>query len=222
MKIVKENACFFTAFALWLILGAVWLLTCSAGEEIMFWSGRRSAFGDALFKTGNLLGEGPAWIAIGTAGLFFRYRHAILVALTGFTVLWVSFLSKTLFAHERPAAYLRRIDQFDQVNMVDGVDLHFGATSFPSGHTMSAFALFALVALLIPYKRTPALALFLVALLVGLARIYLVQHFMKDIYAGSVFGVALAMALYLLHLRYPMHTPAWYNRGLWSRIRPSA
>lgn len=216
---IRENPFFFTAFGLWLVLGGWWLSGHAAGDEIMFWSGHRSAFAGLLFKTVNLLGEGPAWFAIGLACLFFRFRHAVMVALTGFTVLWVSFLSKSFFEHERPAAFLRRLGRLDQVNLVDGVDLHFGATSFPSGHTMSAFALFALLALLIPFKRLPALGLFLIALLVGMARIYLVQHFMKDVYAGSIFGLSIAMAAYAMQRRYPADSAAWYNRGL---IRPSA
>jgi membrane-associated phospholipid phosphatase len=221
-RLISENPFFFAAFGLWLLLGGWWLLEHSAGEEIMFWSGHRSGFSDLLFKIFNHMGEGPAWVGLGLAGLFFRYRHTLVVALTGFTVLWVSFLSKSFFAHERPAAYLRRIGQLDQVNLVDGVDLHFGATSFPSGHTMSAFALFGLIALLIPYKRLPALGLFLIALLVAMARIYLVQHFLKDVYAGSIFGVAIAMAVYAIQRHYPQDVPAWYNRGLSGLIRPSA
>lgn len=221
-RLISENPFFFAAFGLWLLIGAWWLSGHSAGEEIMFWSGHRSGFSDLLFKIFNRMGEGIAWISLGLAGMFFRYRHAVLVALTGFTVLWVSFLSKSFFAHERPAAYLRRLGRLDEIRLVDGVDLHFGATSFPSGHTMSAFALFALAAFMIPWKRFPALGLFLIALLVAMARIYLVQHFMKDVYAGSIFGVAIAMAAYLVQRRYPGDAPVWYNRGLQGLIRPLA
>lgn len=220
-RLIRDNPFFFAAFGLWLILGGWWLLFHDAGEEIMFWSANRSNLSDFLFKAFNRLGEGPSWFVVGLAGLFFKYRYTVLVGLTGFTVFWASFLSKAFFAHERPAAFLRRIGQLDQVNLVNGVDLHFGATSFPSGHTMSAFALFALVAFLIPWKRLPALGFFFIALLVAIARIYLVQHFMKDVYAGSLLGVAIAMAAYVIQLRYPVEAPAWYNRRL-RGLKPSA
>ena len=214
MKIIRDNPVFFLAFGIWLILGGIWLLRHETGDAIFFWSAHRSTPADWFFVQGTRLGEGIAFFAVILFSLFIRYRHAVLVALTGLTVMGASAVSKAFFEHERPSAYLRRIDVFDQSHLVDGIDLHSGLTSFPSGHTMAAFALFGLLALLAPQKRLVGLLFFLLALLVGLSRIYLVQHFMKDVYAGSLLGVFIAILAYRVQQRFPVHTPAWYNRRL--------
>jgi membrane-associated phospholipid phosphatase len=214
MKIIRDNPVFFLAFGIWLVWGGIWLLAHQTGDAIFFWSAHRSTLTDWLFTQGTRLGEGIAFFAVILLSLFIRYRHAVLVTITGLTVMGASAISKSFFEHERPAAYLRRIGVFDELHLVEGVDLHSGLTSFPSGHTMAAFALFGLLALLAPQKRLLGLIFFLLALLVGLSRIYLVQHFMKDVYAGSMLGVFIAILAYRLQQGFPIHTPAWYNRRL--------
>ena len=214
MKTIRENPLFFTAFSIWLIWGGVWLLTHHTGDAILFWSVHRSPFRDFFFKHATRLGEGIAYLAVIILALFVRVRHSLLVLATGLAVVLTSFLTKSFFAQERPLAYLRRFNQLDQINFVDGVHLHSGTTSFPSGHTMAAFALFALLAFLIKNKRIPTLLLFLLALSVAISRVYLVQHFFKDVYAGSVLGVGLAMLFFIVQLRLPINTRAWYNRGV--------
>jgi membrane-associated phospholipid phosphatase len=196
MRILRDNPIFFGAFALWLLPGGLWLATHETGDAILFWNERRSAVGDFFFKWITLLGEGWAYGAVVIGLLFFNRRHSLLVLATGLTVMLVSFLSKQVFSQDRPLAVLRSLGQVDQINFVDGVVVHSGATSFPSGHTMAAFALFALLAFLVKDKKWAALAFFLLALAVGMSRIYLVQHFMKDVYAGSIIGVGLAVAAY--------------------------
>ncbi len=66
--------------------------------------------------------------------------------------------------------------------------IHTGNSSFPSGHTVSAFAAAAILAL---YCRSSILeVLYLIlAVAVGFSRIYLSQHFLIDVLAGSFVGV---------------------------------
>jgi membrane-associated phospholipid phosphatase len=196
MQILRNNSVFFAAFVLWLLAGALWLATHETGEDILFWNERRSAFGDFFFKWITLLGEGWAYGAVIIGLLFYKRRYSLLVLAMGLTAMLVSYLSKQVFSQERPLAFLRNMDQVDMIFFVDGVKVHSGATSFPSGHTMGAFALFALLAFLVKDKKWAAVAFFLLALAVGISRIYLVQHFMKDVYAGSIIGVGLAVAAY--------------------------
>ena len=214
MKTIRNNPFFFAAFATWLVWGGIWLITHQTGDALLFWSAHRSPFGDFFFKQITHLGEGIAYFVVILLALLIRFRHSLLIMGTGLTVMLTSFLTKSLFAQERPLAFFRRIDQLDQINFVDGVDLHSGDTSFPSGHTMAAFALFALIAFLSKYKRIPALLLFLLALTVAISRVYLLQHFMKDVYAGSIIGVALAMIIYALQQRLSVDQGVWYNRGI--------
>jgi undecaprenyl-diphosphatase len=63
--------------------------------------------------------------------------------------------------------------------------------SFPSGHTMTAFS----IALVVSYFY-PALEgmLFFVAFSIAVSRIVLGMHFLSDVLAGIVLGVALGCA----------------------------
>ena len=214
MKTIRENTWFFGAFAAWLVAGAIYLASSETADAVFYWSAHRSAAGDLFFRFVTHLGEGVPYFAVIFLALLFRFRHAVLVSALGLTVMAVSNMAKALFAQPRPAAVLRDAGQLDRINLVEGVDLHFAATSFPSGHAMGAFALCAILAFLIPYKRLPALALFLLALSVAVSRVYLVQHFFKDVYAGSILGLVLAMVFLAFSRRFPLDKQIWYNKGI--------
>lgn len=71
--------------------------------------------------------------------------------------------------------------------LVEGVKI-YNKFSFPSGHAATTFGFFICFALISKNKLIKILSLFL-ACLVGYSRIYLSQHFLIDIYFGSITGV---------------------------------
>jgi membrane-associated phospholipid phosphatase len=84
--------------------------------------------------------------------------------------------------------------------------------SFPSGHTMTAFALALFLSILIRNKFWGVLLLIL-AILVAYSRVYLFQHFPKDVFAGSIFGVfAVLIAFPIDFLRIKWLTLRTQNR----------
>ncbi len=196
-QLIRENIIFFSAFLGYLLLGAILLNLIKQGDEVMYFSDRRSPFGDAFFRNATKMGEEWAFLGGAVLLLFYRYyRSAIYIPLIGALVTLASYLSKVYFAHERPSLYFRNLGILDQINIVEGIHLNGGANSFPSGHTMAAFALYAYLALCLPHKRWAGALFFLLALLVGISRIYLVQHFLKDIYLGAIMGVLIALPFY--------------------------
>jgi membrane-associated phospholipid phosphatase len=70
----------------------------------------------------------------------------------------------------------------------------FGATSFPSGHTTTSFALAVFLAWCLSSRgqdyRSLGTGIIAWALLVGLARIYVGVHFPTDVLAGAALGTA--------------------------------
>ena len=215
--VVGENKWFFLPFGLFLIVGAALLAILDTGDAIFFFSDHRSHWGDLFFRYFTRMGEAPAYFLVLGALLFVGFRHVAALPLLGLCVGLLSFLSKELFRHDRPYLYFRKLGVFDQINAVEGVVLNGGNNSFPSGHTMSAFALYAFLALCLPRKKGAGLVLFLAALLVGISRIYLVQHFLKDIYLGSILGVLAALLMYFL--QYRMDAP-WMDRRLYLWQKP--
>jgi membrane-associated phospholipid phosphatase len=69
--------------------------------------------------------------------------------------------------------------------------------SFPSGHATSVFAVATVFAAFYPWLRWPLYAL---AAAVAVGRVYLERHYMSDILAGAVIGIAIA-SLLLRHRR---------------------
>jgi undecaprenyl-diphosphatase len=65
------------------------------------------------------------------------------------------------------------------------------STSFPSGHSATAFATAVAVGLLCPRLRLPLLAL---AAVVALSRVYLGVHYWSDVAAGSALGALIGLA----------------------------
>lgn len=101
-------------------------------------------------------------------------------------------LKRTLFSdYERPAKYFEGVAE---LNLVPWVDIH-SFNSFPSGHATTAFATLLCVSL-ITENKTSKFILFLTALTIAFSRVYLSQHFLNDIYAGSLIGVVVSLMTY--------------------------
>ncbi len=213
-EIFKRNRFYFSLIALFVILGGIYLSVAGKGDAIFYFSDHRSVPGDAFFKAVTLFGEAYLYFIIALAALAIRLRYTLLVAITGFVVMGVSYGLKSLFQQDRPFAFFRNEGLIEKINLVQGVDIHTGATSLPSGHTMSAFALYGLLALLLPNRKRIAAPLFLLALLVGFSRIYLVQHFWIDVYWGAITGTLLAMIIFAVQHRYEYRPNARIDQPL--------
>lgn len=130
------------------------------------------------------MGDGWLWYATGIAVLLWggRTRFAA-IGSAGLAVLsgiLVFLLLKRVSHRQRPCdlephcwASILPPDQF----------------SFPSGHTITAFAIALTLGAFYPDFQ---LALLLVAVSIAASRIILGMHFLSDVLAGSVIGVSLA------------------------------
>jgi len=210
----KNNSLFFYSFIVFLLGCLLLLLNIDKGDAIFFFSENRTTIGDTFFYYATKVGEEPTYLILTILFLFIRFRYALLIPLIGLIVMAVSFNMKEFFAHPRPSKFFKGEGIFDTLNLVEGVTLYVGNTSFPSGHTMSGFAIFSLCAFMIKDKKLLGFFFLLLAAMVGISRIYLVQHFLEDIFLGSMMGVLLSMILYRVQSYISYDSNKWWNRSL--------
>ncbi len=212
IRAAKENLGFLIPF-LWFLLGGVILLFfIEKGDVILYFNENRTDFWTTFFYYFTKIGEEWSYILLALLFAYFiNYRAAFSLALAGLMTGVVSFLLKTFFAHPRPKTFFHQEGLLDHIILPEGYSLYQGLTAFPSGHTMSAFALFGLVALSLSGRNFLGLCLFAIALLIGFSRIYLFQHFFEDVFLGAILGTLIAV-----FLKYILKKPWFLPKKFWS------
>jgi len=173
--------------AILLVLFGTYLIITDHGDFVLWLNERHSAFGDVFFSYWTYVGDG---VVLGLVALYLLFKNyyrffTMLIAIV-FQTLFVHLFKQVLFSGElRPQGYFA--DIIEQLNFVDGVVVR-SFNSFPSGHTASAFTLCFFLMLMV--KQTSAqLSLLVAAVLVGVSRVYILQHFGRDIFVGAIFGI---------------------------------
>ncbi len=213
-KIFKANKYFLIPHGILLILIAPVLAAFSKQEIHLFLNKAHSPFFDIVFKYGTYLGDGIAVPIVGIVLLlFFNFRRALyLIISCAASGLFVEFLKKVFFSDiKRPVAVFRGVAD---LYLVEGVNVHV-YFSFPSGHAATAFGLCCCLAIF-SKDRIVKLMLFFLAVMVAYSRVYLSQHFLCDIFVGSVIGTAGAVIFYPLVYTSPV---AWLDRSLFSLVK---
>ncbi len=189
----------------WLILFVPTLLLflfTDKPDALLWINARHTALGDQLFAYITRLGEAFSYVLAFVVLVAIDYKRTIAVPFIAFMATIASAGLKGYFKQPRPFYYFQQHNQLEQLNFVEGVELITASdTSFPSGHTISAFALFGFLAL-ISKRNTLKVTFLLIAALIGISRIYLVQHFLPDVLAGAVTGTAIALLTYWLSNRF--------------------
>lgn len=203
-------------FILYIILLAVCLVIklVFTKDEIYFAvNTRHTDFLDNIEPYITDLGNGWAIAILAVVFTLYSYRIAFLTATTfAITSLAVQ-IAKFSFAAPRPKLYFK--DQVSKLHFVKGIEI-LSHNSFPSGHTLTAFATGVLFTYLLKNKNWAILLLFY-GIMVGFSRMYLSEHFFEDVIAGSVLGVSVAILwIWWIDSRKFINTPKW-NSGLLSR-----
>lgn len=133
-------------------------------------------------KAISRLGDWSLWVGTGIWLLAIGDRHSQLTVLAamlavGFSVLLFKAL-KNLVGRPRPFESWQGL-----TSLVPAPDRF----SFPSGHTMTAFAVWAVLC-----QGASGMALFflLIAILIGCSRVFLGMHYPTDVLVGAVLGSA--------------------------------
>jgi membrane-associated phospholipid phosphatase len=203
LKSKPNHIYWFTGFIVYLIAGAIILLTHTKGEFELTVNQYHTEVADYFFAYYTWVGDGLVYVVIAIIIFFMYSRRAGVLALVCYAItgLTAQILKKTIFqGYPRPKAFF---DDSVVLHFVQGVEIH-NSNSFPSGHSVSVFSLFCLLSLYFKQPFWSVIFLFL-AILGSFSRVYLLQHFLVDTYFGAIIGTVLTLILYYAFTkRYPI------------------
>ncbi|AUC86580.1 hypothetical protein CW731_15400 [Polaribacter sp. ALD11] len=148
-----------------------------------------TSFLDILFKYSTFLGDGVVFAVLGVVFLFIKRKMFLVFLVSGvLTLLVTHFFKKIIFKGIlRPAGALGE----ENLYLIDGVKMAM-VNSFPSGHTITTFAVFTILCLYFTKSKSQYLWVSL-AIIAGFSRVYLSQHFLIDILVGSFIGILIGV-----------------------------
>ncbi len=215
-ELIKANKPFFIPYVLFLLAGGACQAVWSPTDIFLQINSHNNAFFDAFFLYFTNIGDGAFFVAVIILCLFIKYRFA-LIGVGSFALSSAVAQGLKRFAFPevmRPRAVFEGSSY--PLHWIQGLEIH-SSHSFPSGHATTAFAVFALLSLMLKHKAWGAFY-FVLALLAGYSRVYLGQHFFADIYVGSIIGVISTLVIYQLLTYWLERNPKnWYQRSL---LRP--
>ncbi len=153
---------------------------------------------NVFFINYTFMGDGIfALCLIAVYIFYFKKKKEGLALLYAFVLSGVAVqVIKNLVNSPRPKLFF---EQGQYMFFMDGVSLS-NNSSFPSGHTATAFAIATVLILFLKNKKWQLPILFSAAL-VGYSRIYLAQHFLMDVLVGAFIGsLSGVLAFYLVNM----------------------
>jgi membrane-associated phospholipid phosphatase len=173
----------------------LFLISFITGKEQFFLllNANGGSTADYFFMIFTYGGDGLLWIPVLLITLFILKRKDVLPLLISdfalSTILTQVVKNIVMPGAPRPA---KVITDSLLIHVVKGVEV-YKSSSFPSGHTGTAFCFYLLFCLLINKKWWFFVGL-IYALLVGYSRVYLAQHFPLDVAAGIIVATISTLA----------------------------
>ena len=165
-------------------------------EAVFLWLNTdMGVIGDNLFNFCSHLAEGWIWIPYFIFLFGWFKKDAVFILLNFFISTLLTQIPKN-FIWSKLSRPMASSIPHDQIHTVPGVEMNLWS-SFPSGHTATAFTLFLLTIYLFDQKKLILIGL-IYAMLCGYSRIYLGQHFLTDVLAGALLGSLTAVVAVLI------------------------
>jgi membrane-associated phospholipid phosphatase len=176
------------------VIAAIFLTEYGKNNSFLIINKFNSPAFDYFFSYFTYLGDGM--IALPLLIYTFLYKKEFLFTIIAaflICTLLTQFSKWVIFPDAmRPLGILK-----DQIRAVPGVEVH-RTSSFPSGHTSIAFTYALLMAFVLKNKFC-TFFFPLIAFFVGYSRVYLAQHFVTDVFAGIIVGMASALLSLLMY-----------------------
>jgi membrane-associated phospholipid phosphatase len=193
-KILTDYKFVFTCYGLFFVSVFVSILLVPKGEEVLWLNHNTNESLSLFFRQITHFGE---WFFIAAIALYLLVKNRTnfrFFAIGFFTQLILSQTLKKIFNMPRPLSFFNE----NQLQLIEHTPKLYHH-SFPSGHTTTAFFVAFWLILFYRTSKTISSILIILAILVGISRIYLLAHFKEDVLFGSFLGVLSALLpIYLL------------------------
>ncbi len=209
----RNNRIFLVPYFILFTVGIIFIIFFRNDELLMWFNAHRSNFWNEYFKISTSL--------LGGIGITVLLLIALLHKYSTFFKIGISLLATTLLVEllkritdlPRPLTFFAN-DSAIILNPVPGVEL-LPFRAFPSGHSASAFAIFFGFAMILKNQFGKLICL-LIACSIAISRVYLLQHFTRDILAGSILGITITGIVFYIFEKYIFTNNSWYNKPLLS------
>ncbi len=192
-SVYKQNQSFFLGYFFLLVVAVFVLLADSKKAGFILLNPYHTDFLNYVFEALTLIGDGFFSVVLCLVFFIIKKRHLGFMVFVSYATSGIAAqVLKAFISEARPALFLKN---GSYPYFIDHVTLH-NFHSFPSGHATSVFALVAVIAFAVKDKNY-AIPLLALGVLVGYSRIYLGQHFLHDVVAGSLLGVLFAIICWI-------------------------
>ncbi len=193
--LLTKNWLYFLFFSLWVLFVGYCVFFISKENSFLVINHHRSLFLDIFGTAATCIGDGSFTIILTFLLFFLKKRRLSYLLFISYAVSGIiAQIMKHLHPMARPVAWFNHAQK---VYTASWSHLH-SMGSFPSGHATSVFSAATILAL---YSKKPiwAILCFVVACCTAWSRVYLGQHFVEDIWYGSILGTATAVTCYFLY-----------------------
>lgn len=185
LKHIRNCNWYFCILLVFIASGFALLLTYGKAGSFISLNYYHSLWLDNIFIKYTLLGDGIFSICVIVLSYLLikikKQSFALLLSLIISS--FVAQILKNIFNSPRPKLFFGS-NQY--LHFIEGVSLS-SYSSFPSGHTATAFAMATVLVCFIKNKNIH-IGILIAAVLVGYSRIYLGQHFLMDVLVGALVG----------------------------------
>lgn len=199
-KFIKSNALALWPFFILWSFGLLVVMIFPKGDIHLIINRIHTPFLDVFFKYITWLGSGIMIVLVAFILLFIKVRYSVIYLIGNLMITIIVQLGKHVVYPDavRPITFFKGVHV---LHLVEGVTVH-AYHSFPSGHSATAFGILVILLYLTKNKFLKLFWMVFIAVLPNLSRVYLSQHFLEDILAGSMMGLIVMMVTLILFEKY--------------------
>jgi membrane-associated phospholipid phosphatase len=193
-SVLGQNKLYFTGLLIVLFTSAVMLLIDGKAATFVSLNAYHPFILNVFFINYTFMGDGIFALCLVALLFYFKKRQQALAMLYAFLISGIAVqVIKNLASSPRPKLFF---EAGQYLHFIDGVSLA-NNSSFPSGHTATAFGI-ATVLVLMLKNKTWQPHILIATVMVGYSRIYLAQHFLLDVMIGAIIGTVSGIAAFHL------------------------